>query len=276
MRRVGEPLEHRRGERRTCRGRRASRVRRPSPRRSRSARIASLRWSREVRSRISTPSRWSISCWMHARLEARGLDRRAPRRARPGARDAHVHRALDVDEDAGQAEAALLDDLLVLAAPLDARVDERVDRAVGLDAVDEHAVRACRPASRPGRCRARRPSAAPIRATSARSSSSKRSTGARRRAQHRVAELAHVRERGRAARARPRRSSGGSARPRRSLDRALRWPRLVRPSPRCRGDVLLRVDVDAEATRARCRLSAATASTAASTAATAARALGAP
>ena len=54
--------------------------------------------------------------------------------------DADVDRALDVDVDAGQAQAALLHRLLVLAGPLDLGVDERVDRAVVLDAVDEHAV----------------------------------------------------------------------------------------------------------------------------------------
>ena len=31
---------------------------------SRRVRIASLRWSREVRSRMRIPSRWSVSCWM--------------------------------------------------------------------------------------------------------------------------------------------------------------------------------------------------------------------
>ena len=106
---------------------------------SRSARIACLRWSREVRSRISTPSRWSISCW-------------STRASRPDASieqlvaalvlraDAHVDRALDLDEHAGQRQAALLERLALLAGPLEHGVDERGDRRVRVDAVDEHAV----------------------------------------------------------------------------------------------------------------------------------------
>ena len=53
----------------------------------------------------------------------------------------HADRPLDVDVDHRQAEAALLADLLVAAGPLDLGVDERDDRAVGLDAVDEQPVR---------------------------------------------------------------------------------------------------------------------------------------
>ena len=47
-----------------CRGRRSSRRLALPCCHSRSARIASLRCSREVRLRIRTPSRWSISCWI--------------------------------------------------------------------------------------------------------------------------------------------------------------------------------------------------------------------
>jgi hypothetical protein len=49
-----------------------------------------------------------------------------------------VDRALDVDRDARDREAALLGDLFVaLALPLDLRVDERDERRVLTDAVDE-------------------------------------------------------------------------------------------------------------------------------------------
>src|SRR5437667_6392432 len=74
-----------------------------------------------------------------ARLEPAGLDldRLAVLVARA---DADVDRALDVDDHAGQRQAPLLHDLGLLAAPLDDRVDERVDWALGLDAVDEDAV----------------------------------------------------------------------------------------------------------------------------------------
>jgi hypothetical protein len=52
----------------------------------------------------------------------------------------HAGRALDVDPDAGDREAALLGHLGLLARPLEHRVDERADRRVGVGAVDEHAV----------------------------------------------------------------------------------------------------------------------------------------
>ena len=54
--------------------------------------------------------------------------------------DADVDRAVDVDEHAGQAQAALLHRLALVARPLEHGVDERGDRRLGLDAVDEHAV----------------------------------------------------------------------------------------------------------------------------------------
>jgi hypothetical protein len=50
---------------------------------------------------------------------------------------AHVDRALDVDVDAREAEAPLLHPLLVVAGPLDDRVDERLHGALVLDAVDQ-------------------------------------------------------------------------------------------------------------------------------------------
>ena len=53
--------------------------------------------------------------------------------------DAHVDRALDVDVDAGQAQAALLHDVLIAGGPLEDGVHERLDGPVVLDAVDEQA-----------------------------------------------------------------------------------------------------------------------------------------
>src|SRR3954464_4535057 len=75
----------------------------------------------------------------HAGLEAAGLDLDGVAELVLG-RHADVDRTLDVDDHAGQRQAALLHDLGLLAAPLDHRVDEGVDRALLLDAVDEHAV----------------------------------------------------------------------------------------------------------------------------------------
>jgi hypothetical protein len=72
----------------------------------------------------------------HARLEARCLDEQRLAVAVAGP-DADVDRALDVDVDAREAEAALLHPLLVIAGPLDDRVDECLHRARVLDAVDE-------------------------------------------------------------------------------------------------------------------------------------------
>ena len=55
-------------------------------RRSRRVRMASLRWSRDVRSRMRIPSRWSISCWMTraSRPVASIEDRLAARRPARG------------------------------------------------------------------------------------------------------------------------------------------------------------------------------------------------
>ena len=163
-------------------------------RRSRRVRMASLRWSRGVRSRIRRPSRWSISCWMTRASRPDGLDEDLLAAGVLGA-DPHVDRALDVDVDAGQAQAALLHRLLVAAGPLQDRVDEGVDRPVVLDAVDEDA-------GQEADLRRRQPDAErvvherPICASSARRASSKTST---RRACERSTgspNCAHVRERG--------------------------------------------------------------------------------
>src|SRR5437763_7065873 len=53
---------------------------------------------------------------------------------------ADIDRTLDVDGDAGDREAALLEALLVVARPLDLGVDERDERRVLADAVDEQAL----------------------------------------------------------------------------------------------------------------------------------------
>ena len=92
----------------------------------------------------------------HARLEPRRLDRQR-RAVLVAAADAQVHVALDVDADAGDAQAALLARLGLLAVPLDARVDERGDRARRPRPGRRARARASRPASRRGRRRARRP-----------------------------------------------------------------------------------------------------------------------
>ena len=83
---------------------------RRGPRASRSVRIACLRWSRDVRSRISTPSRWSISCWI-TRASRPDASIRMLLAALVLRADAHVDRPLDLDEHAGQRQAALLERL---------------------------------------------------------------------------------------------------------------------------------------------------------------------
>ena len=72
----------------------------------------------------------------HARLEAGGLQQRGSP-SWSSAADAHVHRALDVDGDSREAEAALVGDLLVAGDPLDLGVRERDGRRVGAGLVDE-------------------------------------------------------------------------------------------------------------------------------------------
>ena len=160
--------------------------------------MASLRWSRGVRSRIRTPSRWSISCWMTraSRPDASIDDRLAVRVLRA---DADVDRPLDVDVDAGKAQAALLHPLLLLARPLQFGVDQRVDRAVVLDAVDEDAVqRADLGRGEADAHRVVHERGHPRDLVAQRVVEDLDRPGLR--AEHRIAELAHVRERRRAAR----------------------------------------------------------------------------
>ena len=75
--------------------------------------MASLRWSRGVRSRISTPSRWSSLVLDDSRLEAGGLDHDRFAVLVLCAH-AHVDGPFDLDVDRRQAEAALLGGLLFL------------------------------------------------------------------------------------------------------------------------------------------------------------------
>ena len=83
-----------------------------------------MRCSRVVRSRISTPSRWSISCWITRASRPEASTSRSLAVLVLGAH-AHVDRALHVDVMPGDREAALLERLLVLARPLDLGVHER-------------------------------------------------------------------------------------------------------------------------------------------------------
>ena len=72
---------------------------------SRSARMAPLRWSRSVRSRIRTPSRWSISCW-RTRASSPDASIRIGSPVDVGAGHPHVERSLDVHDHARQRQAA--------------------------------------------------------------------------------------------------------------------------------------------------------------------------
>jgi hypothetical protein len=72
----------------------------------------------------------------HPRLESRRLDlERLP--GRVVGLHAYVQRALDVDDDARQAEAALLGGLDLLRGPLDLRVHEGGRRRIGPGLEDE-------------------------------------------------------------------------------------------------------------------------------------------
>ena len=75
----------------------------------------------------------------HARLEPGRLDEQLVA-VLVGRLDADVHRALDLDEHAGQRQAALLGGLALLAGPLQDGVDDRGHRRVRVDAVDEQPV----------------------------------------------------------------------------------------------------------------------------------------
>ena len=75
----------------------------------------------------------------HARLEPGRLDHERRAVLVLGAH-AHVDGPLDLDADAGQRQAALLQRLDLVAAPLDLGVDEDAERRLRVDAVDEHAV----------------------------------------------------------------------------------------------------------------------------------------
>ena len=122
-----------------CRGRPSARaLRRPTGPRA-ATRIACLRCSREVRSRMSTPSRWSISCWM-TRASSPDASIRISSPFSSWARTrTWIGRSTSTCTD-GQAQAALLHALGLLARPLDLGVDERGHRRLGVGPVDEQAV----------------------------------------------------------------------------------------------------------------------------------------
>ena len=150
-----------------------------------------------MRSRISTPSRWSISCWStRASRPAASIVIGSP--CSSSAADPDVERPLDVDVDRGQAEAALLGGLELVAPPLDLGVDQPDERRVGPDPVDEHAVQDADLGG--GQADAER---AVHQLAHARDLVAQRVVDPLHRpragAQHRVAELAHVGERRRAA-----------------------------------------------------------------------------
>jgi hypothetical protein len=72
----------------------------------------------------------------HAGLQARGLDQPVLALLVAGAH-AHVHGTLHVDLDARDREAALLQDLAVVARPVDLGIGENDHRGVGAHAVHE-------------------------------------------------------------------------------------------------------------------------------------------
>ena len=202
--------------------------------------MACLRWSREVRSRIRTPSRWSISCWMTRAsrplasiTSSLAVARRRRARGRRPARSTST-------STRGQREAALLDELGLLAGPLEHRVDERVDRRVRLDAVDEHAARAAELRGGQADARAPRSSARPSRRPRCAAPRRSSATSSAPRLEHGIAPLAHVAQRRLAAGLDLGRQLGALA------DLALEDLFVVLGH---RGPRLLRIDVDRESRR---------------------------
>ena len=172
----------------------------------------------------------------HARLEPEASisDRLA---ARVEAADPHVQRALDVDRDAGQAEAALLGGGHLLGEPLDLGVDDAPSAARRGRPGRRAAGAGSRAGSPPGRRPSRRASARPSARPPVRASASNSVTGgARLRPGRRTCDL---RERRVAPleQLAPRCSSGARGRPRarsarRRLTRALRsQPTSLRREP---------------------------------------------
>ena len=162
----------------------------------------------------------------------------------------HFGRALHVDVHEGNAQASLARDLRLLTRPLQDRVDERRQRILGVGAIDEHAVQHAD-------LRGRQPDPERVlhQLAHALDLSAQRLVEAvdreRARAQHRVAELAHVAQRRVAARAglgielldRPALQLLRSSAPRPARTRPAPAAPLSRPSRLS----LLRVDVHAEA-----------------------------
>ena len=131
--RAASAAARRRASARAARARRRRTARSRRPRcgpsrtrtmRGRSAPSASRRASGVVRSIISTPSRWSVSCCTHARGVAVELVAHVVA-VLVLADDRHLERALDRDGDALDREAALVGDVGLVAALDDLRVRRR-------------------------------------------------------------------------------------------------------------------------------------------------------
>ncbi len=194
----------------------------------------------ERRSRIRTPSRWSISCWRtRASSPEASIVTCSPSSVVAADRD--VQGPLDVHRDPRQAEAALLGDDQVIGAALDPRVDQRRRLARRGPPGRPGPGAGGRAGSRPGRPPCRRCMIAIIRSTSARSSGPKSVDRRGDALQHRVAELDDLGERRFAALDQLVLELGALALAG-ALGRFDRSPRRLYGS--CRRRRLLRVDVD--------------------------------
>ena len=132
-------------------------TRRPRPARPRAARASPPCAARAVvRSRISTPSRWSISCWMTRASRPGRLDRQVARRARRArARGRAIGRSTSTCTSGRLRQPSSA----ISSSRLDHSISGLTSATIGLSA--RRGRRAggagCRPAAPPGRCRARRP-----------------------------------------------------------------------------------------------------------------------
>ena len=215
MRRLGEPLRTPAAKSRRAevdgphggRSRRGSRARagRASPR---------LRWSRGRAVEDQHAVEVVHLVLDDARLEAGGLDRRSSSPCSSCARTRTCTGRSTSTSTPGRLRQPSSKTSSSSLAPLDLGVDQRVDGAVGLDAVDEQAVQDADLRRRQADARASRPSAPPMRATSRAQRVVEALTGRAFALQHRIAELAHLaRARRGAARATSGSSGGGSCSP---------------------------------------------------------------
>ena len=138
----GEPFEDVGAERRGRGDRDRSAQRAPRTGCGLSLASAARRDSSSVRSMISTPSRWSSSCWTTRDAGSSSSNSRARPSRRPLDRDGL--RALDGNEHVAEREAAFVVDLRVLRALRDRRIDEHA--VLALVHEDEQPPRARRPA----------------------------------------------------------------------------------------------------------------------------------